>query len=218
MKGMVACSEILMDDISAVCLRASTLALDNRLANWNATFGRGLSLLVDEEDAIKGPLLRALAGEMPPRAGAVSWGGVDMRVRRERMPGAVFWRDPRAPWPDVSPAQWARELARCHPAWSEPDWLRHVGEWALHEHLHKEMFRLSTGSRRKVLLAAAFASGAPLTVIEEPEAALDHASIRYLREALGAEAERCRQNGRVWVVAHYALMPQVPWNQVIRLP
>jgi len=55
-------------------------------------------------------------------------------------------------------------------------------------------------------------------VIEEREAARGHASIRCLREALGAEAERCRQNGRVWVVAHYALMPQVPWNQVIRLP
>ncbi len=207
-----------MEDISAVCLRASALALDTRLANWHATFGSGLSLLVDEEDAIKGPLLRVLAGEMPPQAGAVTWSGTDMRVRREQAPEAVFWRDPRAPWPDVSPAQWARELARCHPAWSEPDWLRHVGEWALQEHLHKEMFRLSTGSRRKVLLAAAFASGAPLTLIDEPEAALDHSSIRYLHEVLGAEAQRCRQNGRIWVVAHYASMPEVPWNQAIRLP
>ena len=68
-----------------------------------------------------------------------------------------------------------------------------------------------------MLLAAALASGAPLTLIDEPEAALDHASIRYLREALGEQARRAGEAGRVWVVANYELIAELPWNQVIRL-
>jgi len=211
--------EVLMKEISAATLQVSGLTLGDagggRLADWSTVFGAGLSLIVDEEDAFKGALLRVLAGEARPRAGMVRWCGVEMAGRLAAAPESVFWRDPRSPWPGVSPRQWAREQAARHPVWSEDDWRRHVQGWALEEHLHKEMFRLSTGSKRKVLLAAAFASGAPLTLIDEPEAALDRSSILYLREALGREAERCRENGRIWIVAHYGPMPGVPWAQVL---
>jgi len=69
-----------------------------------------------------------------------------------------------------------------------------------------------------VLLAAALASGAPLTLIDEPEAALDWASIRYLRGALTREAGRSSATGRVIVVANYEPVPDIPWAQVLRLP
>ena len=188
-----------------------------RLADWSAGFGAGLSLLVDEEGATTAPLLRVLAGEVAPRAGTVRWGEVDVQVWREQAPGGIFWRDPRAPWPEISPQQWADELAARYATWRADDWQRHVQGLALQEHLRKEMFRLSTGSKRKVLLAAALASGAPLTLIDEPEAALDNASIRYLREALGEEARRAGETRRVWVVANYEPMADVPWGQTIRL-
>lgn len=206
---------------SQVCLIARGVALGDeggaRLSGFDASLGAGLSLLVDEEGATAGPLLCVLAGEVAPPAGTVRWGGVDVAAWRERSPGGVFWRDPRAPWPEISPEQWAGELAARYPTWREDDWQRHVQGLALPEHLRKEMFRLSTGSKRKVLLAAALASGAPLTLIDEPEAALDHASIRYLREALGGQARRDDETRRVWVVANYELITELPWNQVIRL-
>ncbi|MBZ0225973.1 MAG: ATP-binding cassette domain-containing protein [Comamonas sp.] len=186
-----------------------------RLAGWNASFGAGLSLLLDEEGETAGPLLRVLAGEVAPSAGTVRWGGADVADWRERSPEGLFWRDPRAPWPEISPERWATELAARYPAWREDDWQRHVQGLALQEHLRKEMFRLSTGSKRKVLLAVALASGAPLTLLDEPEAALDHASIRYLRGALGEEARRAGETGRVWVVGNYEPMAEVPWVQVI---
>lgn len=189
-----------------------------RQVGFDASLGAGLSLLIDEEGTTAGPLLRVLAGEVTPPAGTVRWGEVDVCAWRERSPGGVFWRDPRAPCPDISPEQWVGETAACYPTWRADDWQRHVQGLALQEHLHKEMFRLSTGSKRKVLLAAALASGAPLTLIDEPEAALDHASIRYLREALGEQARRAGEAGRVWVVANYELITDLPWNQVIRLP
>lgn len=205
------------EEAATACLQAKNLALEARVSGCNARFTPGLSLVLDEEGETKGALLAVLAGAAAPRAGSVDWCGTSLRERLAAAPHTVFWRDPWAPWPEISPEQWARELAARYPTWNEADWQRHVQALALQEHLHKEMFRLSTGSRRKVLLAAALASGAPLTLIDEPEAALDGPSIRHVRAALGHEAERCHETRRVWVVANYEPVPQVPWRQVIRL-
>ena len=71
---------------------------------------------------------------------------------------------------------------------------------SLNEHVSKAMYMLSAGSKRKVWLAAAFASGALVTLIDEPFAALDKASINFLLERL----ERVAQNTkRAWVIADY---------------
>lgn len=188
------------------------------LCGFSADFVPGLALLIDEEGEAKTPLLRLLAGEQAPGAGTVRWRGRDVAALPAAERAAqVFWRDPRREWPEVSPAQWARESSVRHPAWNEAAWQEHVQGLGLAEHLHKEMFRLSTGSKRKVLLAAALASGAPLTLVDEPEAALDWASIRYLRGALAGAARRSGETGRVFVVAHYEPVPEVPWGQVVRL-
>ena len=209
--------------VSHAPLQASALALDvhgmSRVTGWSARFAPGLSLVVDEEGECKTALLRLLAGEAAPRAGTVLWGGADVAAlsAAERV-GRIFWRDPRTPWPELSPEQWMQQQAAHYPAWRAADGLAHVQGLGLAEHRHKEMFRLSTGSQRKVLLAAALASGAPLTLIDEPEAALDWASIRYLRKVLEGEARRCHESGRVVVVANYEPMPEVPWGQVLRLP
>ena len=74
---------------------------------------------------------------------------------------------------------------------------------------------LSTGTRRKLLMAAALASGAQLTLIDEPVAGLDRASIRYLCQAL---ADTAQAPDRALVVAHYEALDGVPWRAVIELP
>ena len=204
-------------------LHVTTLSLGAgaaaRLSGWSAICPAGLSLIVDEEGDLKTGLLRVLAGETAADAGTVRWNDADNRAwPPAQYKDALFWRDPRAPWPELSPAHWAQDLAARHPRWSAADWQAHGQGLGLTEHLHKEMFRLSAGSRRKVLLAAALASGAPLTLIDEPEAALDWASIRYLRAAWADEAARSAKTGRVIVVAHHEPMPGVPWAQVLRLP
>ena len=185
-----------------------------RCTEWSAAFAPGLSLIVDGEGEAKTALLRLLAGEQSPDTGSVRWRGVSVCYVDQAQ---IFWRDPRAAWHEVSPDQWAAAQAARYPGWSAPDWERHVQGLALQEHRGKELFRLSTGGRRKVLLAAALASGAPLTVVDEPEAALDWASIRYLRQALAEQALRSSETRRVWVLANYEPMPDVPWGQVIRL-
>ena len=73
---------------------------------------------------------------------------------------------------------------------------------------------LSTGSKRKVWLAAAFASGAPVTLLDEPFAALDQASIGFVMELLQDAAQHPT---RAWVLAHYEAPGEVPLAAIIEL-
>lgn len=206
------------EETERVRLQALGLALapetGGALRDWNAEFGPGLSLLLDEEGESKSALLRVLAGELPPAAGVLRWCGVPLAEQLRRAPQTVFWRDPRADWPQISPAQWAAELAARYPRWNVAGWQQLVQALALQEHLHKEMFRLSTGGKRKVLLAAALASGAPLTLIDEPEAALDRPSIVALRAALAQQGQASR---RVLIVGHHEVLPDLPWSELVTL-
>lgn len=71
---------------------------------------------------------------------------------------------------------------------------------SLAEHRLKPMYMLSTGSRRKVWLAAAFASGAALTMLDQPFAALDKASVGVILDLL---QEAARNPTRTWILADY---------------
>lgn len=48
------------------------------------------------------------------------------------------------------------------------------------EHAGMCLYMLSSGTRRKVLLAAVLASGAALTLLDEPFATLDRPSVNFL--------------------------------------
>lgn len=82
-------------------------------------------------------------------------------------------------------------------------------------HRDKQLFMLSTGSRRKVAIAGLLAAGATVTCLDQPFAALDAGSRRVLREFLEDVADH---PSRTWVVADYEADPALPWRQVIRLP
>ena len=75
-----------------------------------------------------------------------------------------------------------------------------IDRFGLAEHMDKPMFMLSTGSRRKVGLLAAAASGAALTLIDTPFAALDASACRVLG---GLLAEAANSRDRAWVLADY---------------
>ena len=73
---------------------------------------------------------------------------------------------------------------------------------------------LSTGSKRKVWLAAAFASGAAVTLLDEPFAALDKASIGFVLELLGDVAAHTE---RAWVLADFEAPGKVPLAAILDL-
>ena len=151
----------------------------------------GLHLVLGGEGRGKTTLLRLLAGLLQPVAGSL-----------ERCVASQAWPDPLDSAMDGRPAaDWlAGEQAR-HAGWDAATALRLQEAWALEAHLGKQMHMLSAGSRRKLGLVAAAASGAELVLLDAPFAALDAGSRRVLLEVL---EDAARQREQIWVLADYA--------------
>jgi ABC-type Mn2+/Zn2+ transport system ATPase subunit len=101
-----------------------------------------------------------------------------------------------------------------YPLFATADLGRVVEGLYLAPHVDKPMYMLSTGSKRKVYLAAAFASGAALTLLDSPFAALDKPSIGFVMALLH---EAAKHPARAWVVAHYDGLGDVPLVNTVDL-
>ena len=113
----------------------------------------------------------------------------------------VFWVDPRTQAFDaLTPQAYWDGVRKQYPAFDGALLAELAEAFALAPHLPKSLYMLSTGSKRKVYLAAAFASGAAITLLDEPFAALDKASIELVLELV---REAAAMSTRAWVVADY---------------
>ena len=168
-----------------------------------ATITPGVTLVQGGDGAGKTTLLRVLAGELAPQGGRI----VGPRI-------GTWWRNPRAgDPPQPTPRDWLTVQIPQWNHWNVAALNAHVDGFALQAHLDKPWETLSTGSRRKVMLAAALCCGAPLVLIDEPTAALDAPSIRHLCETLAVLAD----GPACVVVADYLPPPGVPLAGVIDL-
>ncbi len=163
--------------------------------------GPGLTWVVGDDGCGKSTLLSLLAGAQAPLGGrlwaAGHWLHDDPAAYRRQ----VFWIDPPTEAHDALPAAGYLEGLSAHwPRLSEAALADAVDGFGLAEHLHKPLYMLSTGSRRKVWLTAALAAGAPVTLIDQPFAALDTPSARFLS---GCLADLAGHPSRAWVVADH---------------
>lgn len=154
----------------------------------------GLTLVRGGEGRGKTSLLRTIADTQAPAGG-----------RLHRVPEvAAYLPQPLETRHDATTAQaWLVLQAQDLPASWQParaDDL--VAAFELTEHLAKPLAALSSGTRRKLGLVAAAASGARLTLLDGPYAALDARSARRL-DALLSEA--AGQTTRAWLLADYDL-------------
>lgn len=162
----------------------------------------GLVAVTGEEGVGKTRLLRRLAGDPVAQCG----------------PGQLpegLWLDLSLPGRDeATPRQVWDALRRHCPRWDRvlQEDLAHALQ--LGPHLGKTLSMLSTGSRRKVALVGLLASGATVTCLDQPFAALDAASAGVLRDFLAQAAEHAT---RTWVVADYTVDPRLRWRRHIVL-
>ena len=157
-------------------------------------------------------------GPLPPGLVAVTGDEGSGKTRLLRRLGErddALWLDLALPGQDdATPAQvWDAVRSRC-PRWNAVLLDELVDALALRPHLEKKLFMLSTGSRRKVALAALLAGGATLTCIDQPFDALDAPSGRVVRAFL---ADMAGHDARTWVVADYEADARLPWTTELRL-
>ncbi len=177
----------------------------------------GVGLICGGDGSGKTTLLRLLAGELAAHHGDAALAGTSLADAREAYCAQVFWHDPRSPaLHAISARDWWATLSVRYSGWDALQLAAHIDGLDLAAHADKPMYQLSSGSQRKVILAAGLASGAALTLLDEPLAALDFASIAYLQRALSGLA--AAPNGRAVLVAHYEALPGVACAAVLNLP
>lgn len=162
----------------------------------------GLTLLFGGESCGKTSLLRLLAGLVPAQKGAIEWLWLDpaQSLGQAHAP-SVYWMDPRDAQHDAIAARAYFDLLRArHAEFSQADLDALVQDLGLDEQLDKPLYMLSTGSKRKVWLAGAFASRCRLTLLDEPFAALDQRSIARVKAWLNRAAQ---DTERACVLADY---------------
>lgn len=161
----------------------------------------GLVAVTGDEGAGKTGLLRRLCEQL------------GQPNQRRDCPG--LWLDLSLPGQDErTPSQVWDELRQRCPLWDEPLQRDLIEALGLQPHLGKTLLMLSTGSRRKVALVGLLASGAAVTCLDQPFAALDASSVRVVREFLADVADHAT---RTWVVADYGADPHLPWRRVVAL-
>jgi ABC-2 type transport system ATP-binding protein len=186
-----------------------------QFSDLSMDIGAGVTLLHGDSGSGKTTLLRAIAGDLAA-GGRIALNG---RTRDDdaagwaRDIGVLDAADARL---DALTADDVMSAVReRHGPLDESAWHRHVEAFGLQPHRAKTMFQLSTGSRRKASLAALLAARCPLTLLDEPGAGLDAASLRHLRQAL---AEANAVAGRATLVVAGFALDGLECNATVTLP
>jgi ABC-type multidrug transport system ATPase subunit len=175
----------------------------------------GVTLVQGGDGRGKSTLLRLLAGALPADAGRLQLHGVPLKEQPAAYRAQLFWVAPRtSDFDQLTPPQYFESL-RARYAGFDAAVAKQLAEGlGLEPHWGKQLFMLSTGSKRKVWLAAAFASGARLLLLDEPFAALDAPSVAFIKQLL---QDSPAHPGRAVVIADYEAPEHVPLAGVVDL-
>jgi ABC-type multidrug transport system ATPase subunit len=187
-------------------------------SGWCASIGEGVTLLYGDTGSGKSTLLRVIAGTLPA-SGRLTLSGARLAAEPEAYKSHVFFCDPATDAFDpVTARACTAALVAGDAGFDAALWQTLVEGFSLLPHIDKPMYMLSTGSKRKVWLAAALASGRPLVLLDEPEGALDARSIGCLWKTIESLAAR---PGHAIVIASSARLehvPQIPLAGCVELP
>lgn len=178
-----------------------TALLTPLFAQLSTSIPAGVTWVQGDENSGKTTLLRLLSGDLPASTGHLSIHGNSLADQPAAYKANVFWIDPSSHAYDQTTAtDYFKSLQSNYPKFDPLLLADLIDGLALTAHVDKSIYMLSAGSKRKVWLAAAFAAGATVTLLDEPFAALDMASIRFVMELL---EEAAQHPARAWVIADY---------------
>jgi len=199
-------------------LSGVTYCLPERLLceRWSVVIAAGLTLVRGGDGSGKTTMLALLAGDVPPAEGELTLKGLPLSTEHEAYRRQVFRVDPRADTHDAMPvSHFLSTAAAQYPKFSTTDLADLLAGFSVQEQLGKSLYMLSTGTRRKVMLATALASGAALTLLDEPFAALDWPSVNFLHEVL---TDAAQHPSRAFVIADHEAPEGIPLAACIDLP
>jgi ABC-type multidrug transport system ATPase subunit len=184
-------------------------------SNWSCQISPGLTVVRGGESTGKSTLVRLLAGAIPAEAGELELGGVNLAREPQRYRQNLAWNDPKdTAFDKLIAAEFFERTRQQHSDFNASGLDELAAGLCLQEQLHKPIYMLSTGTRRKVLLTASLASGAKLVLLDDPFAALDMASILFLKKCLSAWAQ---QPSKACVIAVHELPRDLRTTQTIDL-
>ena len=155
------------------------------------TIGRGDVVgLIGPNGAGKTTLLECIAGLMPPDRGTVLSTGVDLSaaVRQRTL---FSMPDGSVPW-EAQPVGWVLECFESLHGSAADARANLIHELTLSALLRQPLGTLSSGERKRVLLALALLTPCPLLLLDEPFDGLDVRQIREVAAILHLHAERGR--------------------------
>ena len=171
---------------------------------WCADIHPGLHWLRGANGSGKSTLLKLLGGALPPLAGRLQVQGVDADTQPLQYRRRVFWCGPGAiAFEHLRAPEYFGFLLDLYPQLDTTALQAHIQGLGLMPFTRPRLRELSTGTQRKVWLAAALAVATPLVLLDEPLNALDAASLAYVHAQLALCAGSATQ---AWLVAsHEAL-------------
>jgi ATPase subunit of ABC transporter with duplicated ATPase domains len=172
----------------------------------------GVSCLCGDEGRGKSTLLRLLAGQLSAQSGSISLGDSGAALSPARLQQLVAWHDAADPARDQQPVR--AILEQRVPTEAQDQLAALLQGLSLQEHLDKPLYQLSTGSRRKVFIAATLARPCTLALLDQPGTALDAPSVRFLRETFARWAQ---SRERALLIADYQAPEGVPVARLIDL-
>ena len=171
------------------------------LTHFSANFAPGLTWVQGRNGSGKSSLLKLLAGALPPLTGRLWANGVEAAADPLGYRRAVFWCGPgEVAFQHLRPPEYFAFLRGLYPSWDAaalPEQLHGLG---LQSFMGTRLSALSTGTQRKVWLAAALVAGTAVILLDEPLNALDSASAAHLRQQL---AQRALSKTQAWLVASH---------------
>jgi ABC-type multidrug transport system ATPase subunit len=168
---------------------------------WSADFAAGLTWVRGSNGSGKSTLLKLLAGALPPLAGHITVRGIAQATAPLDYRREVFWCGPAAiAFDHLRPPEYFAFLLGLYPHFDSAAAQAVAAELGLTPFMGKRLRELSTGTQRKVWLAAAFAAGTAVVLLDEPLNALDRASVRKVRTRLQACAQ---DSATAWVVVSH---------------